>query len=341
MRARFVVACFRVTWGLAWGLTIAPVLCAQHSPGPEGRVAADTNNAVIEGRVTLPSGRSIDRNVKITLMNSQNALSTLYSNKHGEFQFINLPQGTYFVQAEANDVDLDPAVQKINLGRGIVWVMTLQLREKQRVLAMSTGVRVVSAAELSQSVPPAAKKAYDQGLKFVGKGDFVQAAGHFEQALSIYPEYLAARNDLGAQYLKLKRIDEAEGHFLEVISRDTKNYNARFNLGLVWVERREYATAIANLHQAMTIDATRPAARLWLGFALLESGDLPGAERELTKALIMGGAECHAAHYHLARAYLARGDSAEALRSVKAYLEESPRGEYAKEARQLADKLKK
>ena len=206
---------------------------------------------------------------------------------------------------------------------------------------MSTGARVVSAAELGQAVPPAAKKEYDRGLKFVGKGDFARAASHFEQALSLYPEYLAARNDLGAQYLKLKRLDEAEGHFYSVLERDAKNYNARFNLGLVWVERREYATAIANLHQAMAVDASRPAARLWLGFALLESGDLPGAERELTKALIMGGAECHAAHYHLARAYLARGDSAEALRAVKAYLEESPRGEYAREARQLAEKLKK
>ena len=39
------------------------------------------------------------------------------------------------------------------------------------------------------------------------------AATHFQQALSIYPEYLAARNDLGAQFLKLKQIDEAEEEF--------------------------------------------------------------------------------------------------------------------------------
>ena len=73
--------------------------------------------------------------------------------------------------------------------------------------------------------------------------------------------------------------------------------------------------------------------------AMLEVGDLPTAERELTKALVMGGADCVAAHYHLARAYMRRGDPKEASRAIKAYLEESPKGEYVKEAKELAKKL--
>jgi regulator of sirC expression with transglutaminase-like and TPR domain len=68
-------------------------------------------------------------------------------------------------------------------------------------------------------------------------------------------------------------------------------------------------------------------------------GELPGAERELLKALIMGGSECAAAHYQLARIYVGRGDNSEALRSLRAYLQESPRGEYAKQAKEQAEKL--
>jgi len=48
-----------------------------------------------------------------------------------------------------------------------------------------------------------------------------------------------------------------------------------------------------------------------------------------------------AAHYHLARIYVARGDKTEALRAVQAYLEDAPKGEYAQEARQLEAQLKK
>ena len=301
---------------------------------------ADTNNAVIEGRVTLPSGFNANRNVKIILRNSLSHLSTLYTNKQGEFHIDNLGEGVYYVEAEVDDDRLEPVIEKVALGRGIVKELTIELREKKTPLGINPA-RVVSVAELRQAVPIAARKEYEQGLKLVSKGDITQAAEHFQQAISLYPEYLAARNDLGAQYLKLKRLDEAEKLFQAVLEEDPKNFNAKFNLGLVRVERKSYLEAISELRQAIVIDSTRPVARLWLGFALLESGDPASAETELTKALVMGGSECVAAHYHLARIYRARGDNTEALRAVRAYLDEAPKGEYVKEAKQLEDQLRK
>ena len=302
--------------------------------------SADTNNAVIQGRVTLPSGFAAERYVRITLRNAQVVLSTQYTNKSGEFNIRNLSEGVYYVQAEVLDASFEPAVTRVELGRGIVAELVLELVEKKTPRVVSVGARVVSAAELRQEVPPAAKKEYKLGVKFVGKGDFLQAAAHFEQAVTIYPEYLAARNDLGAQYLKLKRLDEAEKHFQMVLVGDPKNFNAKFNLGLVRVERKDYLDAIAQLNQAIVIDSARPVARLWLGFALLETGDMTRAEVELTKALVMGGDECVAANYHLARIYLARGDAAEAARYVQTYLEVAPKGEYVEDARRLQEKLK-
>jgi len=299
---------------------------------------ADTNNAVIEGRVALPSGFSAERHIRITLKTQLMTLSNRYTDKHGEFRFDNLAEGVYYVQAEIEGEEFEPVVQKIALGRGITGEITIQLREKKSPFAFNRS-RVVSVAELKQSVPADARKEYELGLKSVAKGNVSEAASHFEQAVSLYPEYLAARNDLGAQFLKLKRIDEAEKSFQMVIEKDPKNFNAKFNLGLVRVERKDYADAIAQLNQAIVIDSTRPVARLWLGVALLESGDMASAERELTKALLMGGAECIAAHYHLARIFLSRGDTPEALRSIRAYLDEAPKGEYAKEAKEVVKKL--
>lgn len=298
---------------------------------------ADTNNAVIQGRVTLPSGFAAERYVRITLKTAQSILYSSYTNRSGEFQIRNLSEGVYYVQAD--DAGFEPVVRKVELGRGLTADLTLELRERQVLSVIRTGARVVSAAELSQAVPAAAKREYEQGLKSVGKGDFVRAAGHFEQAVSIYPDYLAARNDLGAQYLKLKRLDEAEKHFNVVLEHDPKNFNAKFNLGLVRVERHDYPDAVSQLRQAIAIDSTRPVARLWLGFALLQTGDTAGAEAELTKALVMGGDECVAANYHLAHIYLGRGDADGASRSVGLYLEEAPKGEYAAEARQLQKKI--
>ena len=300
--------------------------------------SADTHNAVIRGRVTLPSGFGAEGYARITLRNQQSTLSTLYTNNSGEFQIRNLSEGIYYVQAELSKSNFEPVVQRVELGRGLMVDLTLELREKKDITPTRQG-KVVSAAELRQTVPSAAKKQYALGLKFVSKGNFQLAANHFQEALSIYPEYLAARNDLGAQYLKLKRIDEAEKHFEIVLTADPKNFNAKFNMGLVQVERRNYHEAITLLNEAVAIDSTRPLARLWIGIARLELGDLETAEAELTRSLIMGGEECVAAHYHLARIFVNRGDFTEAARSVRSYLQRAPRGELVKEANDLARRI--
>jgi len=237
-----------------WSTTCA---LAQEFPISTDRRTSDTNNAVIEGRVALPSGFSAERYVKITVRNSVSILYRIYTNKHGEFRFHDLSEGIYYVQAEIEGENFEPAVEKVALGRGIVYELTLHLRDKSGHQIRGPGGRVVSLAELRQSVPLSAKKQYELALKRVSKSDFMQAAEYFEQAIAIYPDYIAARNDLGAQCLKLKRVDEAERHFRVVLEKDPKNLYATFNLGLVRIERRDYADAISQLGLAIAIDFVR------------------------------------------------------------------------------------
>lgn len=326
----------RLSFGFVLWLVLSAAAQAQDVE-PKYKTA-DTNNAVIRGRVTLPSGFNAEGYARITLRNQQSILSTIYTNNTGEFQLRNLSEGTYFVEAEVSHGNFEPVTKKVELGRGLMVDLNLELRERKS-LSTSTRSKVVSAAELKQAIPSAAKKQYEQGLKFVNKGNFQQAAVHFLEALTIYPEYLAARNDLGAQYLKLKRLDEAQQQFEMVLRDDPKNFNAKFNMGLVQVERQNYQDAISLLQQAVALDSTRPVARLWIGVAKLELGELETAQDELTRSLIMGGDECVAAHYHLARIFMKRGDISGAERSVHTYIQVAPRGELAQEAKDLAGQI--
>jgi len=326
---------------LAWCLTLSGIAYTQAFPDSNSRITAesDTNNAVIEGRVMLPSGFAAERYVKITVRNNVSTLYRIYTNKHGEFRFHDLSEGIYYIQAEVDGANFEPVIEKVALGRGITYELKLTLGEKRGPRAYGPSGRIISAAELAQRIPAAAKKEYDLALKRVNKGDVSQAAVHFQQAIAIYPEYLAAQNDLGAQYLKLKQLDEAEAHFRKVLERDPKNLFATFNLGLGRIERQDYGGAISQLQLAIALDSSWGTPHLWLGVAMLEMGDVSTAERELSKGLIMGGSDCVAAHYHLARVYLMRGDAKESYRAVKAYLEESPHGEFEKEAKELLKKL--
>src|SRR5262249_4954041 len=91
----------RIFVGLLLPLTFNGILHAQENIEVDAKYrTADTNNAVIEGRVSLPSGFAAERYVKITLRNQQVVMQTTYTSKHGEFRFDNLSEGMYYVQAE-------------------------------------------------------------------------------------------------------------------------------------------------------------------------------------------------------------------------------------------------
>jgi len=317
----------------------ASVVYPQDASTRNETLRPDPHNASIAGRVALPSGFSAESNVKITLSNSQNMLTRLYSDKHGEFKFTNLSAGTYYVQVSGDPTLYEPVTQEARLYRGQEMNLTVQLRKKDEPVNRSPGPGVVSVVELDQPVPAAARKEYERATKLIGKGQLESAIERLKQALAIYPDYLGARNDLGAQYLKLKRFDEAAEEFRTVVEKHPRYFNSRFNLGLVSIERKKYSDAISQFTQAIAIDSARPAAHFWLGIALFQTYNLSGAEREMAKALITGGRAYAAAHYYLAQVQLKKGARAEAVRALNAYLEEAPKGEHAEEAKLLLKQL--
>lgn len=301
--------------------------------------APDPNNASIEGRVALPSGRSADLNIKITLSNQQSTLTTFFTNRHGEFRFLNLSEGTYYVRAEGDPAMHEPVTETVRLSRSQITSVIITLRKKEEFVSRAAGPIVVTASEFDPQVPSSARKEYREAVKLIGKGRRQEAVTRLKQAVAIYPDFFIARNDLGAQHLKLNQLDEADEQFRLVLEKHPKYFNSRFNLGLVMIERKNYPEAINQLNQAISLDSSRPVAQLWLGVALLEINELPGAERALSKALIMGGGDFTMAHYYLAQVYLRRGDSAEAERALNAYLEVAPKGEYAEQSRALLKKI--
>ncbi len=318
---------------------LAVSVSSQEIPIDMSRRGGDPNNALIEGRVLLPSGQSANFNIKIVFSDIKSNLATLYTNKHAEFRFPNLSEGIYYVQAVADENRYEPVTATVRLARSQIFQLSITLRVKDEFVSRKSGSQIISAAEFNQAAPAAARKKYEQGVKLVGKGNGRQAIEFFRQAITIYPDYVAAHNDLGAQYLKLKEFDQAAEHFHLALAHNPKYFNALFNLALVRMEQRDYAGAIARLNQAIEVDSARPVAHFWRGIAQLNIGDLSNAERSFSKALIMSGGNFAATHFFLAKVYIQRGDTTEAARSLKAYLDESPNGENAEEAKLLLKKL--
>lgn len=336
MKVRVLMGVFLIGVALA-GTAAAQVLPPPNPRNPDEPLPTGT----IEGRVFLPSGHSINSNVKVILSNRQNPLYTLYTNKHGEFRFTEMKEGIYYLEVVADSKVYDPVMREVWLKRGEELNLTIYLSTKRDELIRTITAKTVSVAELNRNIPAAARREYGRAQERIREGDVLTAIEHLRRAIARHPDYLIARNDLGVQYLKLERFDEAAEQFRAAIGKSPSYFNPRLNLGLVLFEQRKYTEAREQFRQAVSLDSARPAAHLWLGVTLIETGDLDQAERELVRARALGGAGYALAHYYVAQVYLKRDQPEAALHELTTYLEEAPQGEKAEEARLLIERLRR
>jgi tetratricopeptide (TPR) repeat protein len=293
----------------------------------------------ISGQVVLPSGQQVNSRIKITLTGYRLTPLTTYTDNKGRFSFQAVSDGTYTVEVAGESDVYEPVAQEVRVFYGASSPLLITLREKAGATSNSKA-GVVSVAELDQQVPDEAKKEFDRGAQLSDKGKFQDAAERFKKALGIFPNFFRARNTLGIQYLKLGRWAEAEEQFEKAIEIDPKALGPRQNIASALIEQKKYAEAIEHLNRALSIDSSSPTAHLYAGIASLGVDEIDQAERELSTALSLGGAEYSNAHFYLALAYMKKGQRELAIRELNAYLEKLPKGEKAPRARQLLEKLK-
>lgn len=313
---------------------------SQDAPSPTRTSgASELNLGSISGTVTLPSGHPVNTRVRITLSTMNDPGISGYTDNQGGFSFSRLRSGNYTVEASADGNLYDAVTEQVFLPRGGRANLRMALRGKSGANGQPRA-NVVSLEELSQRVPAAAKKEYEKAVKLAGEGNTVQAIEGYKKAIAIWPEYLVARNDLGVQYLNLRRLLEAAEQFEAAIDINPRAFNPHLNLGIVLVKQKNYSSALERLNGAMSIDSSQPAAHLYIGIAAVEIDELVQAEKELKAALALGGPEYSVAHYYLARLRMKTGEREGAIRELQTYLDTTPTGEEAERARQLLEKLK-
>jgi tetratricopeptide (TPR) repeat protein len=314
---------------------------AQEDPSlpPTPNTTRTAGRGSIVGRVVLPSGEAVSTRIRVTISSIRDPeSSTIYTDTNGNFGFGNLAEGTYTLEVTGDAKHYESVFQEVRLIRAMQ--MRLIINLKERAPAPDKGsAYVVSVGEVDPNVPQAAKKEYEKGTKLVAEGKLQEAIARFKQALHHYPKYLMARNDLGVQYLKLKQVDEAIEQFEAAIEINSKALYPHLNLAIAQIEQKRFNEAMDHLNQAMAINSSSPAVHLYLGIASAEIDELAAAERALTTAISMGGAEFTVAHFHMARVHMKRGARDGAIRELKTYIEKAPGGEHVIKARALLKEL--
>lgn len=308
---------------------------AAQTPRQPNRSTSPDNSSggTIFGKVLLPNGGFVTQSVRISLQTIRGIDSTVFTDNNGTFEFTRLNPGRYQVVVDADPRLYESATESIELVRGMRAMLNIVLKEKGREGQPKAGA--VSAAELDSEVPSKARKEFERASDASRNGKTEEAITHLRNAIAIYPQYLKAHNDLGAQLLELNRLDEAEQELRLALEIDPAAFNPTLNLGIVLLKKHEIQSAIAALEKATSMQSQSPAARFFYGLALSGASESERAEKEFLAAYTLGGDQYVEALFYLGRIYMDRGDRTVARQYLERYVREAPKASNSVEARKL------
>jgi Flp pilus assembly protein TadD len=307
---------------------------AQRRPPESDRMAQGS----IRGRVILPNGSYTDEAVKITLSNLRGSLATIYTESQGQFEFQGVMPGSYSLDFEADRNRFHVVSETVQVYRSMPTVLTVTLKPIYPGEGSKPGT--VSVAELKEKVPDKARKEFEKATVAGNQGRTEDAIAHLQKAISIYPSFTRAHNDLGTYFLSQGKLDKAEEAFRKAIAVDANSFNPLLNLGIVLVHKQAFAEASDQLTKALSIEPNSSAAHLYAGLAFMGTNNLDAAEKDLKAAYSLGGQKFGVALYHLGQLYMNRGDRAAALKSFEAYLSVVPDARNAQQVQKLIAMLR-
>jgi len=295
----------------------------------------------IEGHVCYPGGRGLDRQVPVKLRSASGGETSTVTRDDGAFNFAGLKEGRYYVSVDAGP-DFDAVNEEIEVlnstsrrGDGQAVKVQINLRYRSKEIYRASTVDV-SYAE----IPPSALKLYMNAQKLSQDGEREKAIEQLEKAIFIYPEFANAFNELGLQYLRLRKMEKAEEAFQEALKISPRAFAPRLNYGILLVQVKRYEPGAAILREVTVEDDSSASAHLFLGRALIGLDNYGEAEKQLVKAASLGGNDAIEARRYLGAVYIERHENQRAAQELEAYLQLSPKVRDAQSIRKIIAELR-
>ncbi|MBA3567825.1 MAG: tetratricopeptide repeat protein [Pyrinomonadaceae bacterium] len=299
------------------------------SPGSGGQ-------STIQGRIYYPSGRTMDKRLRVRLTGLRIGDFFTLTDDSGAFSFRRIAIGSYVISVEAGK-EYEPVNETVDIAQ-LTRTYSLQIQLRLKRVSGNGKSKVIDAA--IAAVPKPAVDLYETALATARAGDTKKAIEQLKEALSLHPDFLLALNELGIQYWKTGQLDKAAAVFRSAVKLSPDGFSLRLNYGIVLVHLKRYKDAEPELRHATQVNDGSALAHYYLGRALANSQRYEEAEKELLRALSIGGDEANSAHRYLGAIYNDRGDTKRAIKELETYLKLVPSAKDAEQIREIIRNLK-
>jgi Tfp pilus assembly protein PilF len=247
-------AAFRLPFLLTFFLMIvAPAAPAQRPGG--GQIQG--GNHLVEVHITDQNGRPLNLTLRVQILSESGMhIAEAYSNREqGVADFDGFSAGNFQLLVSGSEIETVT-------GNFQIYATEETHREYIRVevksvlppgSSASPGTDPsISAQDLS--VPANAREEFEKGMDAYAKGEDKVAEEALQQAISMYPGYVRAHNNLGVLYLRAGRKDEAVLEFYKAVGFDPKFAPGYVNLAKVSMSDGNFAGAEPALKKALDAD---------------------------------------------------------------------------------------
>jgi tetratricopeptide (TPR) repeat protein len=264
---------------------------------------------------------------------SGGTLATAFTSGNGNFEFLDVRQGSY--QLIFEQVGYQETREQLEI-EGPVFGLTVALRKL--MAAAPGGPPTVSVRELS--IPQKARDAMSKGISLLyQKSDYPGSVKQFQRAIQAFPDYYEAYAQMGLAYMRMKDAAQSERALRKSLDLSQERYtDALFLLAALFTNAQRFADAEPLARKAVELNPNSWHAQSEEAQALLGLKRAEEAEK-YAEAAVKLEPDNALLHLLLADIHIALRNGPALLDDLNSYLKLAPSGPYAERVRQQRDRV--
>ena len=272
-------------------------------------------------------------NVRVELRDSSGTMvNTAYSSTGGDFEFRQLPEGSYRVVA-VNGIDQVEERVEVNS-----FNTPVNLHLPTRAIPKDDGRNTISVQQYK--VPERARQELRKAREASVKGKVDEAQSHVAKALEIHPDYADALTMRAILKLANHNADGAVQDLERAIQCDGSYAMAYLVLGSAFNAEAKFDDAIRALQRGETLSPDSWQAYFEMGKAYLGKTEYPAALHELDRAQTLAPPDYPLIRLIRAHVLMQLDRYNDAVADLQTYLDKNPEGPDAELAQKMLEQAK-
>lgn len=304
----------------------------------------------ISGFIFGPDRRPIaDANVELADEYSR-MIGRVRTTANGRYNFNRLSEGRFRIrvialgnyEVQESEVEIQNMRQRDAMGNiRISGYENVQRDIYLRVRKSNSSPQARPEVIFAQSVPDNARLKYESAIKMLDKDREAEGLAALRESIELFPEYYAALERLGTEYIRLRHFLPAELLFLKAIQVNPRGFTSHYGLAYAYNALGNTKESLDAVTTALEIDSRSVEATTLKGVVLRKLARFSEAESTLRRAKELSGGAIAEVRLHLG---LVLGMDLkrykDGVEELEAFLKLSPGSKDKDKIKKLIDELK-